>query len=70
MTAVTEVSEPDWVIRRDGSAHEVLTKDGTWGSIDEAQWFATQHEALDALAANCPPGTTGTPQQQHPDAHD
>jgi len=61
------MTEPDWVVRRDGSAHEVLTAEGTWGSIDEAQWFATQAEAIEAV---CPPGTTGTPQQQHPDAHD
>ena len=61
------VTEPDWVIRRDGSADEVLTKDGTWGSIQDAQWFATQE---DALAAECPPGTSGTPREQHPDAHD
>ena len=61
------VTEPDWVIRRDGSAHEVLTTDGTWGSIEDAQWFATQE---DALAAECPPGTSGTPREQHPDAHD
>ena len=64
--SVTE-STPDWVLRRDGSAHEVLTKDGTWGSIEDAQWFATQE---DALAATCPEGTTGTPREQHPDAHD
>ena len=31
------------------------------------EWFATQE---DALAATCPEGTTGTPRQQHPDAHD
>ena len=61
------VTSPDWIIRRDGSADEVLTTDGTWGPIAEAQWFAT-HE--DALAAVIPAGTTGTPQQQHPDAHD
>ena len=61
------VTEADWVIRRDGSAHEVLTTDGTWGTIEDAQWFPTQEEAL---AAECPPGTTGTPRQQHPDAHD
>ena len=61
------VTEPDWLISRDGSADEVLTKHGTWGSIDDAQWFAT-HE--DALRAECPKGTTGTPRQQHPDAHD
>jgi hypothetical protein len=62
-----DVTEPDWVIRRDGSADEVLTKDGTWGSIQDAQWFATQE---DALAAECPAGTSGTPREQHPDAHD
>ena len=59
------MTEPDWIVRRDGTAHEVLTQEGTWGSIDEAQWFATQEEALEAPV---PPGTTGTP-QQHPDAH-
>jgi hypothetical protein len=62
-----DVTEPDWVIHRDGSAHEVLTKEGTWGVIADAKWFAT-HE--DALAAALPEGTTGTPRQQHPDAHD
>lgn len=61
------MTEADWVVRRDGSADEVLTKDGTWGAIDEARWFATQEEALQA---EFPPGTTGTPRQQHPDAHD
>jgi hypothetical protein len=60
------VTEPDWVIKRDGSADEVLTTDGTWGPIDHARWFADQEEALEA---EIPAGTTGTPRQQHPDAH-
>jgi hypothetical protein len=61
------VAEADWVIRRDGSAVEVLTTSGTWGTIEDARWFASHAEAL---RAECPPGTTGTPHQQHPDAHD
>lgn len=59
--------KPDWVIRRDGSAHEVLTEDGTWGTMDEARWFASQEEACEA---DLPEGTTGTPLQMHPDAED
>jgi hypothetical protein len=45
----------------------VLSADGTWGTIDDAQWFSSQQDALDAKV---PAGTTGTPQQQHPEAHD
>jgi hypothetical protein len=60
------VTEADWVVLRDGSAHDVLTKDGTWGAMEDAQWFATQEEALQAKV---PEGTTGTPREQHPDAH-
>jgi hypothetical protein len=63
---MSRVTEPDWVIKRDGSADEVLTTDGTWGPIDHARWF---HNQEDALEAEIPAGTTGTPQQQHPDAH-
>ena len=58
---------PDWIIRRDGSADEVLTKDGTWGEVSDARWFSSQQEAQEA---ELPAGTTGSPQQQHPDAHD
>jgi len=58
---------PDWIVSREGSAEEVLTTDGTWGPMDQAQWFATLEEAL---AAETPAGTTGTPKRQHPDAHD
>ena len=60
------MSTPDWVILRDGSAHEVLTVDGTWGQIEDARWFSSAEEALQA---DVPAGTTGTPRQQHPDAH-
>jgi hypothetical protein len=62
---MTEEIQPRWVIRRDGSAHEVLTEDGTWGTIEHARWFDT-HE--DALRAERPAGTTGTAVQQHPEA--
>lgn len=58
---------PDWVVSRDGSAHEVLCADGTWGPMDQAQWFASYE---DARAASTPAGSTGTPRQQHPDGHD
>jgi hypothetical protein len=61
------VARPDWVVIRDDSAHEVLTPDGRWSTIDEAQWFSSYD---DAAAAPLPAGTLGTPQQQHPDAHD
>ena len=57
---------PDWIIRRDGSADEVLTKTGTWGEISDAQWFPSQQEAL---AAEVPAGTTGSPQQQDTEGH-
>jgi hypothetical protein len=62
---MTDEIQPRWVVRRDGSAHEVLTGDGTWGTIEHAMWFDS-HE--DALAAERPPGTTGTAVQQHPEA--
>jgi hypothetical protein len=65
-----EMTEPDWVIRRQGSVDEVLTADGTWGTIDRARWFATQEEALAALETDIPSGTTGTAVQQHPEGHD
>jgi hypothetical protein len=61
------VTSPDWVVLRDGSAHEALTNDGTWGPIEEARWFATHEEALQA---EVPSGTTGTARQQHPEGHD
>jgi hypothetical protein len=61
------VPAPDWVIIRDGSTHEVLTTDGQWGTIDQAQWFSSVEEALEAAL---PAGTTGTARQQHPDAHE
>jgi hypothetical protein len=66
----SDVPEPDWLIRRDGSVDEVLTTDGTWGPIQRARWFTTQDEALAALETDCPPGTTGTAVQQHPEGHD
>jgi hypothetical protein len=61
------VPAPDWVLIRDGSTHEVLTTDGDWGPIEQARWFASAEEALEAPL---PEGTTGTPRQQHPDAHE
>ena len=62
---MTDVSKPDWVLRRTGSAHEVLTEDGTWGTLEHARWFTSYDEAN---AVDVPRGTTGTPSQQHPDA--
>lgn len=59
------MTEPHWVVRRDGSADEVLTTAGEWGTMDEAAWFASQSEALEATY---PAGTSGTPIQIHPDA--
>ena len=61
------VTKPDWVVRRDGSAHEVLSDDGTWGTMETAKWFASQAEAAEA---ELPEGTTGTPIQMHPDAEE
>ena len=58
------MTEPDWIVRRDGSAHEVLTTSGAWGSMADVQWFSTHEEAL---AAEVPEGTTGTAIQAHPD---
>lgn len=69
MPADAEPMDPihgDWIVSRDGSAEEVLTADGTWGPLDQARWFASLAEAA---AAPTPGGTTGTPKQQHPDAH-
>ena len=66
---MADTTEPDWVIRRDGSADEVLTVDGTWGTIDRARWFPTQEEALAALETDLPSGTTGKCVQQHPEGH-
>jgi len=60
----TSVTTPDWVVRRDGSADEVLTTSGEWGTMDDAAWFASQAEALEA---SYPAGTSGTPIQVHPD---
>lgn len=57
--------QPMWLVRRDGSAHEVLTEDGEWGTIERAKWFGS-HD--DALQAKVPQGTTGTAVQQHPEA--
>ena len=51
-------------MRRDGSADEVLTTSGEWGTMDDAAWFASQAEALEA---SYPAGTSGTPIQVHPD---
>jgi len=59
------VTEPDWVVRRDGSVDEVLTKSGAWGTMADAAWFSTHDEALQAT---CPEGTSGAPIQVHPDA--
>jgi hypothetical protein len=64
---MSEATEADWVVIRDGSAQEVLSTEGSWGTADNAQWFSSVD---DALAAELPPGTTGTPRRQHPDAHD
>ncbi|MET0144717.1 MAG: hypothetical protein ABW122_06395 [Ilumatobacteraceae bacterium] len=58
------MTEPLWVVRRNGSAHEVLTTDGSWGRMVDAVWFDTQDEAL---AAPVPAGTTGSVVQAHPD---
>lgn len=59
------MESPDWLVKRDGSADEVLCEDGTWGTIESAHWFSSHDEAA---AASIPEGTTGTPIQQHPDA--
>jgi len=58
------MTAPRWVVRRDGSADEILSEDGTWATMAEARWFASQAEALEATI---PEGATGTPVQVHPD---
>ena len=63
----SRVESPDWLVKRDGSADEVLAEDGTWGTIETARWFSSHDEAV---AAKVPKGTSGTPIQQHPDAKD
>jgi hypothetical protein len=63
----SRVESPDWLVKRDGSADELLCEDGTWGTIESARWFSSHDEAA---AADVPEGTTGTPIQQHPDAKD
>jgi hypothetical protein len=59
------VTEPIWVVLRDGSAHEALTPDGTWGPMSEARVFDSADAASEATV---PVGTRGTPREQHPDA--
>jgi hypothetical protein len=61
----SRVESPDWLVKRDGSADEVLAEDGTWGTIETARWFSSHDEAA---SAKVPKGTSGTPIQQHPDA--
>ncbi|MGI9053451.1 MAG: hypothetical protein ACR2HQ_12525 [Ilumatobacteraceae bacterium] len=58
------MATPNWVVRRDESAHEILAEDGSWGTMDDARWFDDQAEALQATV---PEGTTGTPVQVHPE---
>ncbi len=58
------MTTPSWVVRRDDSAAEILSEDGTWATLDDAHWFDSQTEALEA---SVPEGTTGTPVQVHPD---
>lgn len=58
------MTTPSWVVRRDESVDEILTEDGTWGTIDVARWFDSQAEAQEATV---PEGTTGTPAQVHPE---
>ena len=59
------VTDPIWVVLRDGSADQALSADGTWGPMAEARVFASADEACEAPV---PVGTRGTPREQHPDA--
>ena len=59
------MTEPIWVVLRDGSAHEALRADGTWGPMAEAKVFDSPEDASEAAV---PAGTRGTPREQHPDA--
>jgi hypothetical protein len=47
----------DWVVARFGvQTPQFLSISATWGAIADAAWFV---DKVTALAAACPPGTTG-----------